>query len=416
MANHVQKINENYALFRRTVKTRSVVLKKQIEILEYALSAGVDFGLVLRNNNMIYDDLRYECDDYVYDGFRPLRGLKDYTVKPNGIPVVSFFAGAGGADLGFEAAGYEHIALIEMNRIFCDTIRQNRPKWNIIGPPDYSGDVSNIEDIESTLRHTTGLSKMFDGVFVGGPPCQPFSIAANQRFNRAGENFKRVGYAHTTNGNLLFKYIELIIKFRPKAFLIENVPGLVDVDGGVQIREAIGKLLEAGYKVEEPFIINAANYNIPQQRVRLFIVGSRLKSNFNKPVMSKDLIPCEAVLTGKIDRVENHITRQHKAESILRYMKLTYGERDHLGRVDRLNPQVPAKTVIAGGVAGGGRSHLHPRIPRTLSVRECARLQTFPDDYVFTGPSARQFTQVGNAVPPVLAAQLATAIRRSYFS
>ena len=94
---------------------------------------------------------------------------------------------------------------------------------------------------------------------------------------------------------------------------------------------------------------------------------------------------------------------------------LAYCERDQLGRVDRLNPAAPSKTVIAGGSHGGGRSHLHPDIPRTLSVRECARLQTFPDDYVFLGSAARQFTQVGNAVPPVLGAQLGLKLREIFF-
>ena len=109
------------------------------------------------------------------------------------------------------------------------------------------------------------------------------------------------------------------------------------------------------------------------------------------------------------------MTREHSAESVLRYMELAYGARDQLGRVDRLDPSRPSKTIIAGGTKGGGRSHLHPYFPRTLSVRESARLQTFPDDYLFTGPVARQFTQVGNAVPPVLAAQLAIAVRNCYF-
>jgi len=113
--------------------------------------------------------------------------------------------------------------------------------------------------------------------------------------------------------------------------------------------------------------------------------------------------------------VENHVTREHSAGSVLRYMMLNYGERDKLGRVDRLDPNLPSKTVIAGGSSGGGRSHLHPYIPRTLSVRECARIQTFPDDYIFKGPVARQFTQVGNAVPPVLGSQLGTAIFKSFF-
>ena len=94
-------------------------------------------------------------------------------------------------------------------------------------------------------------------------------------------------------------------------------------------------------------------------------------------------------------------------------MLLEYGERDKLGRVDRLDPRLPSKTVIAGGTKGGGRSHLHPFFPRTLSVRECARLQTFPDSYIFTGANARQFTQVGNAVPPLLAYKLATSIKNA---
>ena len=97
-------------------------------------------------------------------------------------------------------------------------------------------------------------------------------------------------------------------------------------------------------------------------------------------------------------------------------MVLDFGKRDKLGRVDRLDPMKPSKTIIAGGTGGGGRSHLHPFIPRTMSVRECARLQTFPDDYVFTGPVARQFTQCGNAVPPVLAYEMASAIYRSIYA
>ena len=123
-----------------------------------------------------------------------------------------------------------------------------------------------------------------------------------------------------------------------------------------------------------------------------------------------------SVLKGGLLKAPNSETREHKAESILRYMKLDYGERDQLGRVDRLDPTLPSKTVIAGGANGGGRSHLHPEIPRTISVRESARLQTFPDDFVFIGPTARQFTQVGNAVPPVLAAQLGISVFYSYFA
>ena len=161
-------------------------------------------------------------------------------------------------------------------------------------------------------------------------------------------------------------------------------------------------------------ILKADSYYVPQQRVRMFIIGTRLKKEYLPPKPSRQICNVGSVFDLSINNVKNHVTREHNAESVLRYMMLDYGQRDHLGRVDRLDPSLPSKTVIAGGTAGGGRSHLHPFIPRTLSVRESARIQTFPDFYEFLGPVARQFTQVGNAVPPVLAAQLANSIYRSF--
>jgi len=197
--------------------------------------------------------------------------------------------------------------------------------------------------------------------------------------------------------------------------VVENVPGLLDIDSGEQLSIVIDRLRTSGYSVNDPMILNARNFAVPQQRLRLFLVGSRVAGNFTKPAPSETQVPCGIALRLGEGPHLNHETRMHKAESLLRYAKLRVGERDQLGRVDRLDPTIPAKTIIAGGTKGGGRSHLHPYIPRTLSVRESARLQTFPDSYRFTGPTARQFTQVGNAVPPVLAAQLATAIRVAYF-
>ncbi|MBN8967534.1 MAG: DNA cytosine methyltransferase, partial [Rhizobiales bacterium] len=253
------------------------------------------------------------------------------------------------------------------------------------------------------------------GVFVGGPPCQPFSIAANQRFSRDGENFKRVGFSHQKNGNLLFDFVRLVIEFLPTAFVIENVPGLRDLDGGEQLSLAISQLEKAGYTVAQPLVLNAADHGVPQFRERMFVLGSRKGRSFVAPI-KQEQIGSGSVLKRRVNSsANNHETRDHKVQSVSRYMLLDYGQRDQLGRVDRLNPSKPSKTVIAGGANGGGRSHLHPEIPRTLSVRACARLQTFPDDYVFIGPTARQFTQVGNAVPPVLAAVIGAQLVKSYF-
>ena len=339
--------------------------------------------------------------------------LADLERPSNGIPFVSFFSGCGGIDLGFEAAGFAHIAAFDIDARSCKTLRANRPDWNVFGPPTSSGDVSDVIELRTVLDKL--IAPEFNGVFVGGPPCQPFSVAAAQRFNKSGENYKRMGFKREGTGDLLFDYVRLIEHYRPTCFLLENVLGLRDLDGGVQLGRAIERLEAAGYLVEEPKIIDAADFGVPQHRERLFVVGTRNTRRFVFPLPSNELIGCGSVLPRNQGNAPNSETRSHRPSSVLRYSQLDYGERDPLGRVDRLDPCLPSKTVIAGGVSGGGRSHLHPEIPRTLSVRECARLQTFPDDYVFVGPIGRQFTQVGNAVPPVLAAQIACSMAASVF-
>lgn len=394
--------------------TSKDILKKQVNLIKESIDSGVNFASVLKSKGWTYDDLVYENHERPAIEKSEYFSLEKFKKKQNNIPVVSFFSGAGGLDLGFEAAGFSHLALVEKIELFCDTLRLNRPDWKIFGPPFDSGDVSKHDDLVAKLEPLIGKNS-FDGIFIGGPPCQPFSIASNQRFNKSGENFKRTGFAHETNGNLLFNYVDLIKHFQPAAFLIENVPGLLDVDGGEQLQRAYSELESKGYALHEPVVLLAAEHSVPQNRTRLFIVGNRMGKNYSPPVMTGKQLNCSGVFNLPYDSIENHITRNHSAESITRYMKLNYGMRDQLGRVDRLNPLAPSKTVIAGGTAGGGRSHLHPFIPRTISVRECARIQTFPDDYIFTGPVARQFTQVGNAVPPVLAAQLADSIFNSFF-
>ena len=207
----------------------------------------------------------------------------------------------------------------------------------------------------------------------------------------------------------------MIRYFRPATFVVENVPRLKYLDGGEQLNGVIEVLESDRYTVQEPEIWEAADYGVPQYRQRMFVFGTRNTGSFEMP-NKRQHIGSGSVLNrfpGK--DVFNHETRNHKVDSVIRYMMLDYGKRDQLGRVDRLDPSRPSKTVIAGGTNGGGRSHLHPEVPRTLTVRECARLQTFPDEYKFIGPNARQFTQVGNAVPPVLAATLATQLASAYF-
>lgn len=397
------------------VLAKKVPLDYQVGLLRRCVARDWDLSEVLVREGLTYDNLRYRnySDEARKKG--AAQKIEDLRVPKKNIPAVSFFSGAGGLDVGFDYAGFSNIASIDNNELFCDTLRLNNPGQLVVGPPDFSGDVRKREEVAGILQKKIGLSAPFDGVFHGGPPCQPFSIAANQRFSKKDSNFKRKGFSDAERGTLLQDYMWFIQKFRPRVFLIENVPGLYEIDNGKALRKALEKLTRIGYAIPTPRIVNAADFGVPQRRRRLVIVGSRKGGLFDMPIGAGNQVPCSVAFDEKIRDDHNHVTREHSASSILRYMELDYGERDHRGRVDRLNPYFPSKTVIAGGAAGGGRSHLHPYAPRTLSVRESARLQTFPENYVFVGPPARQFTQVGNAVPPLLAFRIAEQIYKQYY-
>lgn len=399
-----------------TMLIEKLSAKAQKILLQRCISKQIPLSSELHKRGLTYDHLCYLRNDKNDFPSLKYKNIENCRQVKHRIPAVSFFSGAGGLDIGFDYAGFNNLASVEYNELFCKTLRLNFPEHLVIGPPDYSGNIKNKEEIATVLKTMLNISPPFEGVFHGGPPCQPFSIAANQRFAKTDSNFKRRGFNDDKQGNLLNDYIWIIAKFRPKVFLIENVPGLLEIDKGRKLMASLSKLRKIGYCISEPKIINASHYGVPQKRLRLIIVGTRDLKVFEFPEADSLELPCFNVFENPIHDEENHITREHSAKSILRYMQLDFGQRDHLGRVDRLNPFLPSKTVIAGGTKGGGRSHLHPYSPRTLSVRECARIQTFPENYIFVGPVARQFTQVGNAVPPMLGCKIATQIYKQYFT
>jgi DNA (cytosine-5)-methyltransferase 1 len=387
-----------------------ISIERQETLIKQCIEEQVDMQSVLDGYNLTYEDLRYKHYADLNREQSPIEYLDDYDILPYQIPAISFFSGAGGLDVGMHYAGFQTLAAFEINKVLSDTLSHNLPQTLVS-----NCDVRNKDEVIEILNKI-GVSEAFHGVFYGGPPCQPFSIAANQRFSKSGENFKRIGFGNSEYGNLLSDYVWYIKHFKPKVFVIENVSGLLEMDGGKQLSDQLEDLSKNGYTIHKPKVLNMANYGVPQNRIRLFVVGSRSEDVFSFPIPNSYTTSCFHIFDKRADGIANHETRLHKAESVFRYMQLRYGQRDHLGRVDRLHPEMPSKTVVAGGLKGGGRSHLHPFVPRTLSVRESARLQTFPDNYVFTGSSARQFTQVGNAVPPLFAYKLGLAIQEQYFS
>ena len=333
--------------------------------------------------------------------------------------MVSIFTGAGGMDEGFKAAGFNVHACMDIEEWACDTLRANNKDQLVIGPPHYSGDIKAISPQE--FSDICGLGKGEIDVLIGGPPCQPFSQAASQRFLQGDDRFKRKGFEDQEKGTLLFDFVNYIKWFKPTVFVIENVAGLLTIDDGEQLDKVLKELRDLGYHHTEPETVNAVDYGVPQYRERLIVWGtlnSKVAPKLPRKTHGTTNVPhnfVASVLSNIPLNCANHVLRAHKEESVARYRTLDFGQREKKGRVDRLDPLKPSKTVIAGGMNGGGRSHLHPFVARTISVRECARLQTFKDEFTFHGSIARQFTQVGNAVPPLLAEHFAREIMTTVF-
>ena len=334
--------------------------------------------------------------------------------------VLSLFSGAGGIDLGFEAAGGTTVFSADVMPEAISTMRNFWRGATLFGPPSHSGNVAELT--RGRVRELIGDVEI--DVMVGGPPCQSFSVAAAQRFLSGDQRFKRTGFESEDKGRLVFEYARLIRSLRPKVFLIENVPGILTIDGGSGISEVYRYLEASGYQISTPTVVDAADYGVPQHRKRAFVIGNRIGESFVFPqpshgktqtLLTLPHVSVAQALYGIPKSAMNHETREHAEGSIARYRTVGVGQRESQGRVDRLNPCLPSKTVIAGGTKGGGRSHLHPFEVRTLTVRECARLQTFPDEMEFVGSTARQFTLVGNAVPPLLAEVIAREISAQIF-
>lgn len=181
--------------------------------------------------------------------------------------------------------------------------------------------------------------------------------------------------------------------------------------------------VETGYDLYTS-TLNSANYGVPQIRKRVFVVGFRQPTEFAFPdpeyrdPSSLDLlnqhlpdwIPAKFALEN-VDGLYNHDIRIHGDRVRSRYEKIPQGGRDKIDHTDRIDPEKPSGTVLVGSKAGGGRPHIHPYLPRHITVREAARLQSFPDWYRFLGTSTAQYRQVGNAVPPLLALAVGKSIR-----
>jgi DNA (cytosine-5)-methyltransferase 1 len=340
--------------------------------------------------------------------------VKSLTIKPP--TLISLFSGGGGLDLGLEAAGFETLLATDIDAHSCKTLRRGtqlakaKKKPFLKSATVLEGDITQVTAAE--IMRQANVRRGEVDLLAGGPPCQAFSVFGQ----RKGVDDPR--------GRLLEDYLRILSEMQPRAFMFENVFGLMTIGGGAVFRNLCKKLESPGNATRytlSTFRLNAADYGVPQYRDRVFIIGSREGKTLSTipPIcapsaQSSDLFllrqrTVRDALRGLPplgEKLSNHTSREHSKRIIERYRKLRPGERDSKTRINKLDLSKPSFTIIVGSDKGGGKGHVHPVEPREVSPRESARIQTFPDWWEFSGTSRHPIRQVGNAVPPLLAAMI----------
>lgn len=314
--------------------------------------------------------------------------------QQNGLRALSLFSGGGGLDLGFDRAGYEHVASFDTLEICAATLKRSRPDWKVFGGT--SGDVCKVD--WSTYR---GLVD----VLHGGPPCQPFSIAGRRR-------------GGTDERDMWPAFISAVLAVKPAAFIAENVPGLVDARFDHYVKENILRPLEAEYEVFR-FKLQAADFGVPQSRNRVIFVGFESRAcaaSFSVPgpthVLGDDLFSMDRTHGARsalglasigfdcfAPTLRSGFTGPRKTTSVL-------NSRASQAVWERLQIWPNGVQKTREGAARFPPENGHFR----LSVDDCALLQGFPEDWRFEGAVYQALGQIGNSVSPSVGYAIATAV------
>ncbi|HEA30446.1 MAG TPA: DNA (cytosine-5-)-methyltransferase [Leeuwenhoekiella sp.] len=338
------------------------------------------------------------------------RKQSNYVESNREYSVLELFAGAGGLAIGMEKAGLKCAALNEMDKWACQTLRDNRPKWNVL-----EGDVKNY-----------GFQKYKDKIDVvtGGFPCQAFSYAG-----------KKLGL-QDARGTLFYEFARVVQEVNPAICIGENVRGLLNHDKGRTLEGMISILDEIGYNVVTPVqVLKAINYNVPQKRERLILVGVRkdidLQFEYPKPYRKvynlEDALKKSELFETDVPKSKGSSYPDHKKKVLdlvppkgywrdlpldiqKEYMqKSFYLGGGKTGMARRIGWDEPCLTLTCSP-AQKQTERCHPDETRPFTVREYARIQTFPDDWQFSGSVSQQYKQIGNAVPVNLAKEIGYSI------
>jgi DNA (cytosine-5)-methyltransferase 1 len=304
---------------------------------------------------------------------------------------VDLFAGAGGMTLGMEMAGLKSVAAVEMVEIASDTHKQNFPHCKI-----FNGDIAEFDtsEINANLKVR---------VVVGGPPCQGFSVAGKRDPN-------------DPRNKLFMEFVRVVDELQPDYFVMENVPGILTMKNG-KVRDAILEEFRLiGYENVSIAILEAASFGVAQIRARAIFIGNKhgMPNPFPAPIFKQsDYLSIESVISDlpPWDRVPeiNHEWTRHSKEFTKRISKVAPGHSLYESFMDAYKRQylgVPSMTIKENH----GGTHIHPTLDRCISAREMARLQSFPDSFIFAGPMKKAMWQIGNAVAPLMAKSIGLAL------
>ncbi len=308
-------------------------------------------------------------------------------------------AGAGGQALGLERAGFHHVALVEIDRHACTTLRQNRPEWNVVGPPEDDGDIREFS--AEAYRDQVDL-------LAGGVPCPPFSVAGKQ-------------LGHLDERDLFPEALRLMEECRPRAVMLENVRGLLDPAFDAYRAAINARLEEFGYKPEWR-LLNASAFGVPQLRPRTILVALRDDdhANFQWPDKDPQVLRAPATV-GQVLRDEMASRGWEGADDWACAANdiaptIVGGSHKHGG--PDLGPSRARQAWAKLGVDGRLIATEPPEpgftgVPR-LTVRMAALIQGFPPDWNFSGKKTPAYRQVGNAFPPPVAEAVGRAISTAF--
>ena len=322
-------------------------------------------------------------------------------IKIKNLIMLIFFSGAGGLSYGFELAGLRGIYGLDNYKPAVDTYKYN------FSHSIFDGDITS-QDVKSSF--CKNVKQKLNGeklhIIAGGFPCQGFSMAGNR-------------IVADPRNSLYLDMLDIVNNLSPDFVVMENVVGLRSMlKGGVE-RKIISDLADLGY-VTNVTTLCAADYEVPQTRRRVIFIANKLGiQNFHpKPLLTKENYKTtknaiEDLMDKKDDEDFNHVTTKHRADMIRRIQKVPEGKSLYENYSDSWKkcPWDEASCTIKenhGGV------NLHPKLPRVLTAREMARIQSFPDNFIFKGPKSKQMVQIGNAVPPYLGKAIGLAIIKSY--